>query len=62
MPIPVFFDKETQQPLMNEDTIEHIQKLFLEHGSDCWWDMELDELLPPSYRGQDKVRSAIALF
>ena len=26
--------------------MKHIQNLFSEHGSDCWWTMSMDQLLP----------------
>lgn len=51
VPIPVFYDRETlNEFLLNEDTLEHLQKLFAIHGSDCWWTMEEVELLPEKYR------------
>lgn len=50
LPIPVFYHLETQEALMNQDTISHIQNLIQEHGSKCWWEMSIEELLPPSYR------------
>lgn len=53
MPIPVFYDRETGKDfLLNEDTLDHIQKLFTEHGSDCWWTMEEIDLLPDKYKGE----------
>ena len=29
------------------DTIDHLKSLVLKHGSDCWWTLSEDELLPP---------------
>lgn len=53
MPIPVFYDRETgKQFLLDEFTLDHIQNLFAEHGSDCWWTMDEKDLLPEQYRGQ----------
>ena len=34
-------------------TIEHLQSLFLEHGSDAWWTLPMDQLLPK--RVKEKV-------
>jgi isoleucyl-tRNA synthetase len=53
VPIPVFYDKETgNEVLLNSDTLEHIEKLFMEHGSDCWWTMDEADLLPEKYKGE----------
>jgi isoleucyl-tRNA synthetase len=30
--------------------LEHLQKLFATHGSDCWWTMDEKDLLPEKYR------------
>ncbi|MEP0956432.1 isoleucine--tRNA ligase [Leptolyngbya sp. FACHB-1515] len=49
VPIPVFYDEETNEPLMNQETIAHIQKIFAERGSDAWWEMSVEELLPEKY-------------
>ncbi|MEO0457936.1 MAG: isoleucine--tRNA ligase [Cyanobacteria bacterium P01_A01_bin.114] len=49
MPIPVFYDEATNEPLMNQETIGHIRKIFAEKGSDAWWELPVEDLLPPSY-------------
>jgi isoleucyl-tRNA synthetase len=56
VPIPVFYDVETDEPLINDQTIEHIIQLVEKHGTDCWWEMPIEELLPPSYRQYSKYR------
>ncbi|GIL90054.1 hypothetical protein Vretimale_18112 [Volvox reticuliferus] len=50
VPIPVFYDTETDEPLLTSETIEHITSLVSKHGSDCWWTLSVEELLPPSVR------------
>lgn len=50
VPIPVFYDEETNEPLLNAETIAHVQAIFAEHGSDAWWEWSVEELLPESYR------------
>jgi len=47
VPMPVFYDKETDEPVLTEETIGHITQLVRQHGSDCWWTMSVQELLPP---------------
>lgn len=50
VPIPVFYDEETGQPLLTEETINHVQKIIAERGSDAWWQLSVEELLPEKYR------------
>ncbi len=49
LPIPVFYDDQTGEPLLNTETTAHIQKLFAEKGSDAWWELTTEELLPETY-------------
>ncbi|MEY2856318.1 MAG: hypothetical protein RLZZ74_627, partial [Cyanobacteriota bacterium] len=50
VPIPVFYDEETNEPLLTEETINHVQSIIAEKGSDAWWEISVEELLPESYR------------
>uniref|UniRef100_A0A453CC50 isoleucine--tRNA ligase n=1 Tax=Aegilops tauschii subsp. strangulata TaxID=200361 RepID=A0A453CC50_AEGTS len=50
VPIPVFYHVDTQEPLITEKTIEHIKGIVSEKGSDAWWYMPTEELLPEKYR------------
>lgn len=50
VPIPVFYDAETNEPLLNEESIGHVQNIFRSHGSDAWYSMSVEELLPESHR------------
>ncbi len=52
VPIPVFYDEETGEPLLNEETIAYVQAIVAEKGSDAWWELTIDELLPEKYRGR----------
>jgi isoleucyl-tRNA synthetase len=54
VPIPVFYDEETNEPLLNKETIEHVQKMIAEKGSDVWWELSAEELLPESYRNNGR--------
>eukprot|EP00026_Physarum_polycephalum_P001241 Phypoly_transcript_01242.p1 GENE.Phypoly_transcript_01242~~Phypoly_transcript_01242.p1 ORF type:complete len:959 (+),score=137.10 Phypoly_transcript_01242:295-3171(+) len=49
VPIPVFYT-ETGEPLITKETVGHFEQLVRVHGTDCWWNLDLDELLPPQYR------------
>jgi isoleucyl-tRNA synthetase len=50
VPIPVFYDLETGDPLLTPETIHHIEEIFRRAGSDAWWEYEVEVLLPPAYR------------
>ena len=50
VPLPIFYDHETGEPLIKDETIEHIEATFRQRGSDSWWSMTTSDLLPPSLR------------
>jgi len=54
VPIPVFYDEETGEPLLNEETIAHVQAIIAQKGSDVWWDLSVEELLPEKYRNNGR--------
>ncbi|MBW4635200.1 MAG: isoleucine--tRNA ligase [Iphinoe sp. HA4291-MV1] len=54
VPIPVFYDEETSEPLLNEETISHVQAIFAQKGSDAWWELSVEELLPEKYRNNGR--------
>ena len=55
VPIPVFYDKETGEPLMTQETIAHVQAIVAKTGADAWWEMSVDELLPEAYRNNGRT-------
>jgi isoleucyl-tRNA synthetase len=55
VPIPVFYDEETNEPLMNQETIAHVQAIVAERGSDAWWELPVAELLPEPYCSNGKT-------
>ncbi|XP_054894348.1 isoleucine--tRNA ligase, mitochondrial isoform X1 [Poeciliopsis prolifica] len=55
VPIPVFYHKESGEPLINKYTVSHIAKLFKEKGSDCWWELPMEALLPPEVLKKSKA-------
>jgi len=52
VPIPVFYEEETGEPLLNEETISCVQAIIAEKGSDAWWKLSIEDLLPEKYRGK----------
>jgi isoleucyl-tRNA synthetase len=54
VPIPVFYDEATNEPLLNAETISYAQAIIAEKGSDAWWELSVEELLPEQYRNNGK--------
>ena len=54
VPIPVFYDEETNEPLLTEESLTHIQGIIAAQGSDAWWELPTEELLPPSVRNNGR--------
>ena len=52
VPIPVFYKKSNNEPLMTAETLAHIEDIFSAHGSDAWWEMSVDSLLPENLRDE----------
>ncbi|KAI0562047.1 Isoleucine--tRNA ligase [Gracilaria domingensis] len=53
VPIPVFYDDSTGTTLMSQDIVNHVKEIIRERGTDAWWELEADELLPEKYRGRN---------
>jgi len=52
VPIPVFYHVETGEALLTEATLAHIRSVIAEHGSDAWFTMEVEELLPEALKAE----------
>ncbi|PLT30245.1 isoleucine--tRNA ligase [Peribacillus deserti] len=52
VPIPVFY-AENGEPIITDETIEHVSNLFREHGSNIWFEREAKDLLPEGYTHPD---------
>ncbi|MGK7902863.1 MAG: isoleucine--tRNA ligase [Hormoscilla sp.] len=55
VPIPVFYDEETGEPLLTKESIAQVQAIIAQKGSDAWWELSVEELLPESYRNNGKT-------
>ena len=55
VPIPVFYDEETNEALLTEETIDYVKNIIAEKGSDAWWELPVEELLPKSYRNNGRT-------
>jgi isoleucyl-tRNA synthetase len=48
VPLPIFYCEECNEPYVTEESIEKIKNIFREKGSNSWYAMEIEELLPES--------------
>ncbi|MEH7122936.1 isoleucine--tRNA ligase [Bacillus sp. JJ1532] len=48
VPIPVFY-AENGDPIITDETINHVSNLFREHGSNIWFEKEAKDLLPEGF-------------
>ncbi len=55
VPIPVFYDEETHEPLLNATTIAHVRAIIAAQGSDAWWELDIAELLPEPYHNNGRT-------
>ena len=52
VPIPVFYDRNNGEVLLNAETLAHVRTLIAEHGSNVWWEKKETDLLPPACRSE----------
>ncbi|MDZ5470720.1 isoleucine--tRNA ligase [Bacillus sp. 31A1R] len=48
VPIPVFY-AENGEPIITDETIDHVSTLFRQHGSNIWFEREAKDLLPEGF-------------
>ncbi|MDG4655853.1 isoleucine--tRNA ligase [Ectobacillus antri] len=48
VPIPVFY-AENNDPIITDETINHVAALFREHGSNIWFERDAKDLLPEGF-------------
>ena len=49
LPIPVFYCDDCKKPICNDDTIESVAKIYEKRGSNAWFELSEEELLPEGY-------------
>ena len=49
LPIPVFYCKDCGKPICTEESIEAVASLFEKKGSNAWFDMEAEDILPSGF-------------
>src|SRR5690625_5271315 len=51
VPIPVFYG-EDGEPIITDETIANVSKLFAEHGSNIWFEWDAKDLLPEGFTSE----------
>lgn len=49
VPIPIFYCNNCEKPIINDETVSWLQKLFHVHGSDVWFERSVEALLPTDF-------------
>jgi len=55
VPIPAFYRKDTGEPLLTPEVVAHVRGLVAERGSDAWWELPTEELLPEALRADAEL-------
>ena len=50
LPIPVFYCSDCNKPVCTDESIESVASIFEEKGSNAWFEMEAEELLPQGFK------------
>ncbi len=50
LPIPVFYCNDCKKPICTEESINAIADLFEEKGSNAWFEMEAEDILPKGFK------------
>ncbi|MBE5822268.1 MAG: isoleucine--tRNA ligase [Clostridiales bacterium] len=59
VPIPIFYCEECGKEYISKESIKKVQELFREKGSNAWFDLTAEELMPENSKcecGHDKFR------
>lgn len=49
VPIPIFYCRKCGEAVYNERTFEVVARLFARRGSDAWFELEAEQILPPGF-------------
>ncbi len=64
VPLPIFVNKQTGEPLRDLNIIEKIAKIYEEEGGDAWFNSESSRFLAPEYKAEDyeQVRDVVEVW
>ena len=57
VPLPIFIDKKTNEPLRDPEVIENIAKIYEKEGSDCWFHDDPQRFLGKKYNKDNYIKS-----
>ena len=57
VPLPIFVNKKTNEPLRDIQVIENIAKIYEKEGSDCWFNDDPQRFLGKKYKKEDYIKS-----
>ena len=58
VPLPIFVNKKTNEPLRDKGVIENIAKIYEKEGSDCWFYDDPQRFLGNKYKKEDYIKSS----
>ena len=53
VPLPIFINKKTKEPLRDKKVIDRIAEIYEKEGSDCWFTDESKKFLGDDYNAED---------
>ena len=64
VPLPIFINKKTHEPLLDDDVNSRIFDIFKKEGSDAWYKKEPSEFLGTKYKSDDyqKVEDIVEVW
>ncbi len=57
VPLPIFVNKKTGEPLRDSEVVENIAKIYEKEGSDCWFYDDPQRFLGKKYKKEDYTKS-----
>ncbi len=57
VPLPIFLNKKTNEPLKDPKVVENIAKIYEKEGSDCWFYDDPQRFLGEKYKKEDFLKS-----
>lgn len=52
VPIAFFHYKDSKEAIFDDELFSHLSKIFAKEGLNCWWDKEIIDLLPLSWKSK----------
>ena len=57
VPLPIFVNKKTNEPLRDPEVVENIAKIYEKEGSDCWFYDDPQKFLGKKYKKEHYIKS-----